>query len=288
MRPRRSCGRCVSAERGAGAGRVASLAMYRDPPVVTAATHALWAYLRDRLRADGLADVPERLDDAIAHDAAWHDPRLLLAQTCGYPFATSLRGRVRLVATPVYDHAGCVGANNGSFIVVGAGALASSVADLRGGTVAINDPASNSGMNLLRHAVAPHAVEGRFFGRVIVSGGHVASLALVAGGEADVAAIDCVTYGNLARSAPARLAGVRILAETVKTPGLPLITRASAGDDELALLRAALEAFVRDPAAAAIRAPLGLAGFAILPDSAYDAVLEIERAAAAAGYPRLA
>ncbi len=262
--------------------------MYRDPPVVAAATDALWAYLRDRLREGGLADVPDRLDGTIAYDAAWRDPRLLLAQTCGYPFASWLRDGVTLIATPVYEHPGCEGAMSGSFVVVRAGSSASSISDLREKSAAINDPSSNSGMNLLRHFVAPHAVEGRFFASVIESGGHVASLAMVAGGEADVAAIDCVTYGNLARFVPERLAGVHILAETAKTPGLPLISRGTASDEEVALLREALARFVVDPKTAPIRDTLGLRGFEIVPADAYDAVLDIEREALALGYPRLA
>ncbi len=278
----------MSNDGAAGRGRIASLAMYRDPPQVADATRALWTHLRDRLREAGLAEAPTRLDETISHDAAWLDPRLLLAQTCGYPFASRLRGRVRLVATPVYDHPGCDGVLSGSFVVIRADARISSVADLSEHVAAINDGASNSGMNLLRGLVAPHAVGGRFFDRVVESGGHVASLAMVTGGKADVAAIDCVTYGNLARFAPERLAGVRILAETAKTPGLPLIARAASSDAEVAMLRDALNRFVGDPATAPVRATLGLRGFETLPEEAYDAVLEIERQSVARGYPRLA
>lgn len=268
--------------------RLASLAMYRDPPEIAEATHGLWAHLRDHLRAAGMADVPEALEESLAHDTAWRDPRLLLAQTCGYPLMTQLQGRVRLVATPVYDHPGCEGALNGSFVIVRAGPAIASVADLRGSVAAINDGMSNSGMNLLRHTVAAHAEDGRFFGQVLESGSHRASLAMVARGEADVAAIDCVTFGNLARFAPELVAGVRILAETAKTPGLPLITRAGASDKEIALLQRALDDFVRDPAAALLRDTLGVRGFAVLAKSAYDAVLALERDAAAMGYPVLA
>ena len=271
----------------AGAPRLASLAMYRDPPPVAAATRALWAYLRDRLRTAGIAGVPDALDEETAYDAAWRDPRLLLAQTCGYPFAATLRGRVRLVATPIYDHPGCDGVLNGSFVVVRANAGAHSLADLRGLRAAINDATSNSGANLLRHAVARHATGGRFFGEVIETGGHLASLAALAEGTADVAAVDCVTFGHLARFADARIAGLRILAETAKTPGLPLITRADAGDGEVAALREALGQLAIDPAMAKVRDALGLRGFEILPESAYDRVLDMEREARSLGYPRL-
>ena len=267
--------------------RLASLAMYRDPPVIAEATRGLWRFVGERLRAAGMTDVPDALDETVAHDAAWLDPRLLLAQTCGYPLATRLAGRVRLVATPVYDHPGCQGALNGSFVIVRADAAVANLAALRGAVAAINDRTSNSGMNLLRHTVAPLAEGGRFFGRVIVSGSHRASLGLVASGAADVAAIDCVTFGNLARFAPEAVVGVRILAETAKTPGLPLITRAAASEDEVATLRSVLADFADDPAAAPLRDVLGLSGFALLPDGAYDAVLALEREAVALGYPVL-
>lgn len=265
--------------------RLASLAMYVDPPAIRSATKELWAYLRDALRDAGVQEVPDALDDDIAHDAAWLDPRLLLSQTCGYPYAKHLRGKVRLVATPAYALPGNEGPLNGSFVVVNASSPARFIEGLRGRRVAINDPGSNSGTNLLRAMVAPLAQGGRFFGEVVRTGGHVASLDAVATGRADVAAIDCVTYGNIARHQPERLADIRILAETAKTPGLPLITRGDATADELAALRHALDRFAEDPAVAGPREILAITGFHPLPDAAYDRVLELEAQAAALGYP---
>ncbi len=262
--------------------------MYTDPGPVAAATRDLWSFVRDHLRAHGFADAPDWLDGQIKHDDAWLDPRLMLAQTCGYPFATRLRGRVRLVAAPLYDHPGCCDHLSCSFVVVHADSRAASIADLRGRTAALNDRASNSGMNLLRELVAPHARDGRFFGRLIETGGHVDSLARVADGTADVAAIDCVTYGNIARFAPDRLAAVRILCETEKAPTLPFITRASASDEEVSALREALLAFAADPSTRAGRETLGLRGFAIVAEREYDAITAIERCAIALGYPNLA
>ncbi len=277
----------MSGEGAAAVGRIASIAMYRDPPEVAAATRALWGLLCERLRASGLADVPEELDETIAHDAAWLDPRLMLAQTCSYPYAAQLRGRVQVVANPVYDHPSCAGAFSNSVVIVSRDSSATEVADLRGQTAVINDWRSNSGMNLLRHLIAPHATGGRFFRQVIVSGSHVSSLAMVTKGSAEVAAIDCVTYGNLARFDPERLSGVRVLAETVRTPSLPYITRLSASDRELAALREALFGLTADPAAKDVCETLGLRGFEVLPESTFDAVLALEHEAAALGYPSL-
>jgi len=86
---------------------------------------------------------------------------------------------------------------------------------------------------------------------------------------------------NWSRGANSRL-------KPAKTPGLPLITRAGASEDEVAMLRTALNDLANDPAAAPLRAALGLKGFTVLAESAYDAVLELERDAVAMGYPALA
>lgn len=92
---------------------------------------------------------------------------------------------------------------------------------MRGARAAINEPGSNSGYNLFRAFVAPHANAGRFFSSVLKTGGHLASIDAVSKGEADVASIDCVTFGNTLRFDPQRVAGVRILAETARGRGCP-------------------------------------------------------------------
>lgn len=114
--------------------RITSLAMYVSPPPLAAATATLWAFLRDDLRCEGLTDVPDRLDAALHHADAWLHPALLLAQTCGYPYVRHQRGKVRLVATPVYGHPGCDGADMCSFIIVRADGPVRSLEDLRGDT----------------------------------------------------------------------------------------------------------------------------------------------------------
>jgi ABC-type phosphate/phosphonate transport system substrate-binding protein len=279
------CDRFVSPESG---GRLVSIGMYLDPPPLRQATRALWAHVRDSLRAAGMTGVPELADEALPLEAAWLHPGLLLAQTCGYPFATRLRGQVRLVATPCYDHPGCSGPISGSFLVVRTDDRAASLADLTGRCAAINYRSSNSGHNLLRAATAPFARGQPFFAEVVETGSHGASIAALAASAADIAAIDCVTWGNVARFAPERVAALRVLGETPKTPGLPLISRGSASDAEVALLRAALDRAAADPALAETRAILGLSHFATLTEADYDAVLQLERDAIALGYPVIA
>jgi ABC-type phosphate/phosphonate transport system substrate-binding protein len=259
-----------------------------DLPELEAANDALWASIAERLVAQGVEAVPERLTRGGALEAIWTDPRLLLAQTCGYPLVASLGERVRVVATPRYGAQGCDGALYRSAIVVRAGDPARDVADLRGRRAAVNDLASNSGMNLFRAEIAPLANGPSFFAAVTITGAHAASVEAVAAGEADVAAIDCITWAQLQRLRPRTTTALRVLSWTTATPGLPLIAAATTDAAVVAALRKALADVAVDPALAAVRAALLLDGFETLPGGDYQAILALERDAIAQGYPTLA
>lgn len=256
------------------AARPASLGMY-DEPEYAGVVDAMWAEIAARLRTGGIGGVPARPVRDRPPAAVWEDPRLLLAQCCGWPLATRLAGRVAVVGAPCHDLPGCDGPTHRAFVVVRATDPAASPADLRGRTFALNDRESNTGMNLPRALFAPLAQDGRFFGRVVETGAHRASLAAVAAGSADACAVDCVSFGLLRRHAPAAVAGLRVLAETAPSPALPFITRADASAAEIAALRAALDRPVPG---------LALAGIAALTVAAYETLRGLEAGAAARGY----
>lgn len=266
---------------------LASLAMYVSPPPVQEATRLFWGALGARIRANGL-DAPATLNDDVRYDEAWLRPDLLFGQTCGYPYVQHLRGKVQLVASPVYGLPGCDGPLKCSFIIVNAGSSAQSIEELRGMRAAINEPGSNSGYNLFRAFVARHAIKGRFFSSVLETGGHRASIDAVSSGDADVAAIDCVTFGNTLRFDPDRVAGVRILAETAKGPGLPFITAAGTPTKDLAVLRRALAETIADPEVADVCDTLSLRGISLLGDADYERLAEFDRDAVRHGYPAIA
>jgi ABC-type phosphate/phosphonate transport system substrate-binding protein len=266
---------------------LASLPMY-DLPELCAATDAWWQGLARAFRREGLADVPDALDRRPDYEQVMLSPDLLFSQTCGYPLTHALAGKVTLLATPRYVVEDCEAADYCSLVIVAAGSPAADIAALRGSRCAINGTDSQSGCNALRALVAPLAEGGRFFGRVAVSGSHRASIGLVASGQADVAAIDCVTHALLNRHRPAALAGTRVLCRTAAAPNLPYVTRVDADDDLLARLRGGLQRAMADPTLTTVRDSLMLAGVAVLPLSAYDRIAAMEAAAIAAGYGELA
>jgi ABC-type phosphate/phosphonate transport system substrate-binding protein len=264
---------------------LASLPMY-DFGEVRAATDAWWRGVASALRRAGLDAVPE----ALTRDAdvdVWHSQQLLLSQTCGYPLTHALAGVVALVATPVYSASGCSGADYCSLIVVSEHNPAAALEDLRGAVCAYSRRHSHSGYNALRAAVAPLADGGAFFSRVVESGGHPVSIELVANGEADVCAVDCVTHALLAKHRPDALGGTRVLATTERVPGLPYVTRAGIDDDCLSRLRDGLQMAFSDPRLADVRDTLLLTGMQVLGDDAYRRIDDMEDSARATGYAEI-
>jgi len=265
---------------------LASLPMY-DLPEVTAATDGWWQGLAASFARAGVEEIPDRLVRGVGLPDHWLAPDLLFSQTCGYPLTDALSGRVGLLATPCYAADGTAGPDYCSFIVVAAGNGARELGDLRGSVCAVNGTDSQSGYNALRALLAPLAQGQRFCRSVTVSGSHRASLQLVATGAADFAAIDCVTWGLLARHRPAELAGVRQLLRTPAVPGLPYITAGSADTDRRRRLVDGLRFAFADPGLAETRGALLLEGMAELPLSRYAAIPAMRRAAEQAGYPVL-
>jgi ABC-type phosphate/phosphonate transport system substrate-binding protein len=265
----------------------ASLPMY-DLPELHSATTSFWRALAQAFRAEGIDDVPDRLEAPTDYEAHWLSPDLLFSQTCGYPLRHRLLDRVDYVATPSYAVAGCRNAIYHSVILVHRMAPFQTLDDLRGKTAVYNDTQSQSGMNALRATVAPFSRDGRFFGQVIKSGRHEESIRAVAGGRADVATVDCVTFAMLERYRPQAVGDVRVLGRTAEAPALPFVTARNAGADKIARLRAGLARAVADPALADLRAELLIEDVLVLPEDAYRTVDRMEQDAAAQGYPQLA
>lgn len=258
-----------------------------DLPELRQATDALWQAISARLLDRGVPAPEHLMRDDQPPRAAWTNPGLLLSQTCGYPLLTALRGHAALVATPMYRAPGCDGPFRRSAVIVHSASDANELGDLRGRRCAVNEPDSDSGMNLLRAEVAPLAGGSSFFGEVIHTGSHLASLESVAAGQSDVAAIDAVTYALLRRLRPELTKSVRLLLWTVSSPGLPLITHHRQPERIRSALRAVLADVAADPRLQEVRSELMLVGFADLAPAHYRSIQRLAQFAAESGYPEL-
>jgi ABC-type phosphate/phosphonate transport system substrate-binding protein len=110
---------------------------------------------------------------------------------------------------------------------------------------------------------------------------------MIVGGKADVAAIDCVTFELLRKTAPALIAAVRVLTWSAASPGLPLVTASATNESTVKTLRAALADVVADPVVTPVLDTLLIDGFDTLVIDAYEHIVAIERYAHSHGYPEL-
>lgn len=240
---------------------IASLPMY-DRPETAGANDRLWGLIRDEFRAAGL-DAPDALTRTGDPHDHWCAPDLVLSQTCGLPFRTTLAGRVTLVATPVCD----LDAPPGHYFSVFVARQQDPRRDLRDlarGVFAYNAPDSQSGWA----APGVHAAGlGIRFAGLLETGSHRGSVAAVAEGRADLAAIDALSWRLISRHDPMADA-LHPVARTAPTPALPYISRA--GQDADVMAGALGRAFAA--LAPADRDTLGIGGVVRIPAAAYLAV----------------
>jgi ABC-type phosphate/phosphonate transport system substrate-binding protein len=232
------------------------------------------------------------VDDSVMlsfdHDPAHLlEPGLWFGHTCGYPLMTLLQDYVSPFCVPLFDVPGTDGRFYSSRFIVAADSSIDSIDASRDRVAVINNPDSNSGMNVLRHAVAGVSDSEQFFASVVTSGGHLYSLEAVANGSADIAAIDCVSYQLIKDWRPQLCADIRIIGDSVKTCGLPLVmAHADIADADTGAMTNSLNqalALCDD----VVRDTLHLNGFARVQLDDYRSIVEIEQYAVQHGYPQL-
>lgn len=257
----------------------AALLMYVAPDRLREANEAWLTRILQRL------GVARDNAEGLALMSLWLSPDLLLSQTCGYPLMTALRGKVRLIGRPVYDLPHSTEGNHCSLLLTRSQDPRTQLGEFRGSHGLINNEDSNSGMNLLRHRLAPLQRGGRFFSKVSLTGGHRESLRWLREGRGDLAAIDSVTYAYLARDASDEITGLRIVAHSAISPSLPYIGAASLDAAQAERIREAMNQALEDlPHVAAT-----LAIREVLParEEDYHVLLDYQREAEENGLPQL-
>ena len=237
----------------------ASLPMY-DFPAIRQAHNTWWQCIVRNLNTAEISApnaLSHDLPDLMSH---WVSEETLISQTCGWP-ATILGDRIELVAAPVYAVDGCRAAEYSSWIIARAQDGPADLATAHGRTVCYNADDSLSGYHLLRRAIAPFSKDGNFFAAARQSGSHRDSLVMVRSRQADIAAVDCVSWALLKTHAPETVEGLEIIGQTPFAKSLPYIT--STANRTLApALFECLQMAVTDPASTLTRAALFLEGFA--------------------------
>lgn len=258
---------------------IAELLMYVAPEPIRQANERWLTRILERL------GTARRNADALSLMELWLSPQLLLTQTCGYPLMTALRGQVRVVGRPRYELPHSSDGNHCSLLLSRADDPRRTLPGFHGSRGVINGEDSNSGMNLLRQRLAPLHRDGQFFASVGISGSHRESLRWLRENQADLAAIDSVTFAYLARYAEEEVAGLRVVARSAVSPTLPYITVATATDEQVEVLRQVMNDALRAlPEEAEV---LGLREVLPARESDYQIILDYQREAEALGFGRL-
>ena len=239
-------------------GALAALPMY-DRPENAAAHDALWALIRDGLRARGVA-APDALDRSLGVWEGWESPDLVLGQVCNLPWRTRLRGRLRLVGAS--DH-GLPGVPPGHYfsVFVARPDDDPDPAAYVGRRFAFGEALGHSGWGAPQ---AWAAERGLRFPATLETGGHRESVRAVAEGRADLAAIDAVTWRMIERWEPEAARALRVIGRTGASPGLSFATAARDPAPHREAVSEAIGALD-----AASRDALGLVGVVALPERAY-------------------
>lgn len=251
---------------------LASLPMY-DVPGTRAATDELWSWMAERLRREGLEEIPGSLAWDVDIQKMWLSPQLLLGQTCGFPLTHELWGKVRLVGTPCYGAAGCEGPTYRSLLVARDGGPAAADALPAAARWAVNGHDSLSGYWLAIHggfSPPPGCAE-------VTTGGHIPSLRAVAAGDADFAWIDCVTHALVAAHCPGMLEGVRVIGHSGPAPALPFITALGTSPETMMALRDTLGDMVSDLSLAGARETLLIDDFEETSIADYEHLVGVDR-----------
>ena len=247
-----------------------------------------WQALFNQFRR--LLDAGDQLDENLVFDtgeSVLRDPELFIGHTCGYPLMKHLQDAVTPFCVPVFNVSGVEGNLYSSRFIVAADSDIESLAECGDRIAAINNRDSNSGMNVLRHAIAKLNPATPFFASIVNSGGHLQSLTAVAEKRADVAAIDCVSFQFIKDRWPELTGRVRSIGDSVKTCGLPLVLpNANLPSTDTQQLLVALNKALKqlNPR---LRQQLHLSHFASVSLADYRAILEVESFAIDAGYHEL-
>lgn len=257
--------------------------MYAFTDELEQAWQQLFEHFSRLLDSNGDPEISLRFD---SDQSLLRDPALLFGHTCGYPLMTRLKNRVSPFCVPVFDVPGTDGKRYSSQFIVGARSGIASLEECRGRVAAMNAPDSNSGMNVFRYAISRLHSRGPFFSGVITTGGHLHSLEAVANQQADIAAIDCVSYQLIADHWPDLAKRVRSIGLSIKTCGLPLVAPNLHCKDAATWTARLNQALAQVSESA--RRRLHLAGFepAVLAD--YEEIVDLENRAIETGYPLLA
>ena len=265
---------------------VACTRMYDVTPEARRHWHALMT-----LAAGAAGIAVECIDHAPPAPLAglWARDDLVLGYMCGLPLATSYPD-VQPLAAPVTALSDSDRPTYRSVWLVRSGSAFDTLASTFGHRIGWTVEHSHSGYNAPRYALLEHRSAMRrtlFRESVGPLGDPRAALAALAGERIDVTAIDAYWWWLFERNDPLA-ASFRAIGETASAPMPPLICAPGLARSLAEPLVDALEDIERERSASVHLDALGIRRFPPVTRADYAVLVELDRVAREAGYPRLA
>jgi phosphonate transport system substrate-binding protein len=210
--------------------------------------------------------------------------RIHVCWICGLPYAWKADAEnpaIELCAVPVMR--GERYANRPVYfsdVVVHRDSDYAAFADLRGAAWAYNEPRSHSGHNVVLHHLATLGHRSGYFGRVVESGAHQASLRMIVNREIDASAIDSTVLEAELQRQPALERDIRVVETLGPSPMPPWVLLKSLPANVRSAIRAALLEMHTDAEGAAILQGWRIARFVAAVDADYDPLRQMAGAAA--------
>jgi phosphonate transport system substrate-binding protein len=200
---------------------------------------------------------------------------------CGYPYILAHDQpvpKLELVAAPVPKDARYLNRPvYFSDLVVRKDSSFKTLHDLRGRTFVYNEETSNSGYNMPRSYLVKLGLTNGFFGKVLRSGSHEASIRMVAQGLADASFVDSLVLDYDRAKGVGDAAGVRVIDSLGPAATVPFVVSTAAVLE--APLKARLLAMHEDPRGRQILDEAFLDRFAEVTDADYDGLRAMKKAA---------
>lgn len=155
-----------------------------------------------------------------------------------------------------------------------------SLADLPGTTWGYNEPGSHSGYGVMAAHLARSGLDWQYFGQVVETGSHLASMAALRRGEIEASAVDSTVWETALRAEPGLFGTLRSILTLGPSPAPPLITRRVIADAYGDMILQALAAMPTEEAGRRILAGDGLGFWAPVEDRDYDPIRQMAAEAA--------
>jgi len=204
-----------------------------------------WSYLRTALR-DRDIDAPDTLAKTEDFRAHWATSDLLLSQCCGYHIATKAQ-KLEAVGVPHFLLKDIKPGQYKSVIVARKSDPAKHISEFRGRRAAFNEDQSYSGHTALLGEIPEKLRVRDFFSTTVPTGSHICSMEAVAKNQADVAAIDQVSFGLISEGYPDLAAQLHDIGKTKAAQAPPYVTSSARPEEEIDAIRDALVTTSRRP-----------------------------------------